>query len=833
MFQRSDSPQQQLRSLIDKWESDNGLGRHMTDIERRPAQDAEYGPWPDALDGRLQQMLQRRGIEQLYSHQSESIRHIMAGDNTTIVTPTASGKSLCYNLPVLHGMYRGGSALYLFPTKALSQDQTAELNDLIQEAPDADDAWEAQVYDGDTPSDVRRRIRRNGRLVVTNPDMLHAGILPHHDKWASFFRQLDYIVVDEIHTYRGVFGSHVANVMRRLQRVCEHYEVDPTVISTSATIANPASLAENLTGESFELVDDNGAPSAEKYVCFFNPPIVDAEQMRRQSPLTAAENVARKSLKRGAGTIVFARSRRSVEVLLHHLQDKLERDSKTGNLHRRVASYRGGYLPDMRRKIERGLRSGDLLGVISTNALELGIDIGSLDVCVQAGYPGTVASTWQQIGRAGRNGEDEHQTSLAVVVAGDQPLDQYIINHPEYFLGQSPEAARIDPGNLLIAVEHLKCAAYELPVRVGEAFGTLDIEETQQALEYLGGEHGLIRRAGDQWRWSADTYPASEISLRDIDDENFVVVDETRGDPEVIAEVDFESAHTELYPNAVYQVGGEPYRVKRLDYDERRAYVEKSNDGYYTTAMHYDSVHVLDTFKQRTASPARIHFGEVRVTDRFVGYKKIKFRTGENVGYGDINLPELDLHTMAYWLKLPNENFEQISRDPEQWARILHGAGRVLKTAASLQLMCDPRDLDMSIGSTTDDHWLAEGFDGLVVHDSDGDKHAFDSDSAETPDTGDHDVPVDADNHDVDIQSKVGPTLYDPSIFLYDCYPGGVGLGEGLYDDHRDFMKRARELIDGCPCDDGCPSCVGPPDPGKAEIKSTVHKLLGKLAYLQ
>ena len=816
MLDNAKRPQARLRDLIESWKNGSGVGRHFTALEHIPEQEAEYGPFPDALDGRLEEMLRDRGIDRLYSHQSEGVEHVLDGRNTVVVTPTASGKSLCYNLPVLDAMYEGGTALYLFPTKALSQDQSSELNDLIARAPDGDPSWEAQVYDGDTPSDVRRRVRKNGRIVITNPDMLHAGILPNHDKWVRFFRSLTHVVVDEIHTYRGVFGSHVANVMRRLRRVCEHYQSDPTFVATSATIANPKELATTLTGRDFELVDDNGAPSSERYVCFFNPPIVDAEQMRRQSPLTASERVARNVIKRGCGTILFARSRRSVEVVVHRLKDRLKRKAR-GRLHERIASYRGGYLPDLRRSIEKGLRSGDLLGVVSTNALELGIDIGSLDVCIQAGYPGTVASTWQQIGRAGRGGG----TSLAVVVASDFPVDQFIIQNPDYFFAKNPEEARVDPENLLIAVEHLKCAAYELNLQVGESFAGLSAEETQDALEFLAAETGMIQQRGGRWIWNDRTYPASEVSLRNIPEENFVVVDESDGDADVIAEVDFESAHKELYPNAVYQVAGEPYRVERLDYDQRRAYVQRSNDGYYTTAISYSSVHVLDVFKEREPAPAKIHFGEVRVTDRFVGYKKIKFRTGENVGYGEINLPELDLHTMAYWVQLPNDNFPKLARDPERWAKILQGLGEVMKTAASLRLMCDPRDLDTCIGSTENDEWLSEGFDGLTVRDSSGQKHSF----------GGEDVPVDAEQHAVE-EGRVGPGLFNPSIFIYDCYPGGVGFGEGLFENHRDFAKMAKQLVSGCGCDDGCPSCVGPPDPGQSEIKSGVEKALARIAYL-
>ena len=797
--------QGELRALISDWRAGRGLGKYMTAMEYIPARQAQYGEMPKELDERIVAMLGDRGMGRLYSHQVEGIEYALNRRHSVVVTPTASGKSLCYNLPVLNSLFEGASALYLFPTKALSQDQTAELNDLVGDLDGSDGSWEAQVYDGDTPPDVRRRVRRQGRVVVTNPDMLHAGILPHHGKWASFFRSLRYVVVDELHTYRGVFGSHVANVLWRLRRICEHYGTEPTFVGTSATIANPEALARSLTGLDFELVDQSGAPTSERHVCFLNPPIIDAGQMRRKSPLTVACQVAQDTLRRDCGTIVFARSRRSVEILVNRLQRRLKRNRDTTSLTDKVASYRGGYLPDLRRSIERGLRTGRLRGVVSTNALELGIDIGSLDVCIAAGYPGTIASTWQQMGRAGRTGG----TSLAVVIAGDDPVDQFIINHPDYFLGRSPEAARIDAANLLIAVEHLKCACYELEWSQGEAFSALDAEQTSEALEFLADHMGVVQRRGDRWKWTTRTYPASQVSLRSLAEENFVVVDTTGREPNVVAEVDFESAHLELYPNAVYQISGEPYRVERLDYDERRAYVRKSDDGYYTTAMHYSAVHVLDAFSERSPKRTEIGFGEVRVTQRFVGYKKIKFGTGENVGYGELNLPELDLHTMAYWIHLRADAFADLDRglesDPDRWARLVQGLGTVLLTAAALKMMCDPRDLDLCIGSVRHDQWWSEDYEGLSVRDGGGEALSVEA-------------------------GKVAPAIYDPHVYLYDRYPGGVGLGEGLFDEHEGFIRRATELLEGCPCEAGCPSCVGPPDKGLAPIKDDAGAILRALS---
>lgn len=791
-----------METLLSAWRRGRGLGKHFTAMEHEPAQKARFGPVPGALTPQFGQLLQARGFDRLYSHQSEAIEHALAGRDVVVVTPTASGKSLCYHLPVIDALFWGGKSLYLFPTKALSQDQCAELNALLEATPGKKPGWQAQVYDGDTPPDVRRRVRRQPELVITNPDMLHAAILPNHDKWAELWRGLEYVILDELHTYRGVFGAHVANVMRRLERICAHHGASPTFICTSATIANPRELAEALTArEDFELVDKSGAPSPPRTICFLNPPITDPQQMRRQSALSAAARVAKKTIERELGTIVFARSRQSVEVLVHRLRERLGRRHSRGNLGERVASYRGGYLPDLRRSIERGLREGFLLGVISTNALELGIDVGQLDVCLIAGYPGTIASTWQQIGRAGRRGAH----ALALVIATDAPLDQFMITHPEYFFAQPPEHARTDPDNLRVVVEHLKCACYELAWLDGEGFGGFDAQATREMLEFLEAETGLVRLVDGRWRWSQRHYPASEINLRNIAEENFVVVDISHRPEKVLAEVDFESAHTTLYPNAVYQVSGTPYRVERLDYDERRAYVRRSEDGHYTTAISYRATRVLETFEEALRGVASVGFGEVCVTERFVGYKKIRFGTGENVGYGELNLPELDLHTMSYWLTLASSRFGDLAEPPDRWARIVHGAGQVLHTAASLHLMCDPRDLDLCVGSVAEDRWLVRGFDGVEVREP----------GTQPPGAG--------------APGRVGPTLYNPTLFLYDRFPGGVGFGEGLFEGHDALMRLALDLVAGCACERGCPSCVGPPAAGEEPVREDVAALLARL----
>ncbi len=793
-----------LVGMISAWREGEGLGKHMTAIRRVPGKAAEYGAWPQALAPQARQALERRGMHNLYIHQAEAITHALSGEHVVVVTPTASGKSLCYHLPVIDALTWGGNSLYLFPTKALSQDQCAELNALLQDVPGRDASWQAHVYDGDTPPELRKRVKRQGRLVVTNPDMLHAGILPHHNGWAPFLSRLEYVILDELHTYRGVFGGHVANVMRRLQRLCAHYGSNPTFIATSATIANPQELAETVVGRSFHLVTRNGAPSSARTLCFVNPPLKDVEQQRRQSALGVAERITRDAMTRGLGTIVFARSRQSVELLIHRLKHKLGRDG----LGERVASYRGGYLPELRRRIERGLREGTLLGVVSTNALELGVDIGSLDVCVLAGYPGTIASTWQQIGRAGRRGSE----SLSVLIATDDPLDQFMIQHPDYFFAQPPEHARLDPDNLRVAVEHLRCACYELPWPVGEAYGAFDAQATEEMFAFLAAQ-GQVQRVGEVWRCVTQGYPAGEVNLRSIAEEGFVVVDVSGVKERVIAQVDFESAHTALYPNAIYQVEGVPYQVERLDYAQRRALVRPSEDGHFTTAMRHAAVSVLDTFEERFLVEASVGHGEVCVSQRFTGYKKVRFGTGENVGFGELNLPQLDLHTMSYWLTLASSRFERIGEQPDHWARVVQGLGQVLQVAASLQLMCDPRDIDLCVGSVQQDQWLTRDGQDLVVRDRDGR-------AMPTRDSG-------------DAAMTVGPPLYNPTIFIYDRFPGGVGFGEGLFEGQARLMTLARELVEGCACQQGCPSCVGPPAPDTRPVRPDVIAVLRRLALAQ
>jgi len=520
-----------------------------------PAKEGRFTPLPDELDDRLRGAMHARGIDRLYSHQRKAWDLALAGRHFVVVTPTASGKTLCYNLPVLQAALRDqAKALYLFPTKALSQDQVAEIVELNRAG---GLGIRACTFDGDTPGDARKAVRTRGDIVVSNPDMLHQGILPHHTKWAQLFEVLRYVVIDETHSYRGVFGSHVANLMRRLRRVCRFYGADPVFIFASATIANPGELAGRLIEQEVQTITESGAPQGARHLLLWNPPVINPDLGIRASARSQTTRVARLATRMGLKNIVFARSRLMVEVLTKYLKDVFDKDTRRPA---RVAAYRGGYLPTERRATEGRLRRGDLDCVIATSALELGVDIGSLDVCVLNGYPGTIAGTWQRLGRAGRR----NRTALGVLVASSEPLDQYIVRNPDFFLGASPEHARIDPDQLLILLDHVRCAAFELAFRDGERFGGEALEEL---LAYLQ-EEGVLHREGAQWHWVADSYPANAVSLRSVAEGNFTVIDTRAGGQTVIAEVDFSSAPMTLYEGAIYLIQASPYQVERLDWEQ-------------------------------------------------------------------------------------------------------------------------------------------------------------------------------------------------------------------------------------------------------------------------
>jgi len=746
----------------------------------------EFFDFPEEVGDTLKAVLRGKGIERLYSHQMEAYEHLKAGRDVVVVTPTASGKTLCYNLAILDEALAdpGMRALYLFPTKALAQDQLSEIESLIAAS---GKEVKAYTYDGDTPSDIRRRVRTEAQLVITNPDMLHAGILPHHTKWNRFFSRLSFLVIDEMHTYRGVFGSHMVNVLRRLFRVCSHYGSRPKVVFCSATLGNPGELARRLIERDVVLVDRNGAPQGRKAFYFVNPPVVQKEMGLRASPKNMAQKIAERFLRRDISTIVFTTSRLNVEILTKYMKDLFRKSG--GGEEEKVRGYRGGYLPNQRREIERGLREGKIKGVVSTNALELGVDIGSLEVCILCGYPGSIASTWQQAGRAGRRAG----MSCAILVARSNPMDQFVIRHPDYFFGRSPEHARLNPDNLSILASHIQCAAFELPFHRGETFGGPELEEI---LDYLA-ENRILRRMGDRWYWAQDAYPAGQISLRSVTAENFLVVDRALSN-RIIAEVDYESAPLTLYPGAIYMVESEAYQVEDLDYGNHKAYVTPVKADYYTEAVLYTHVKVLRTLVSDPEEPryGRPVFqeGEVHVSNHVAGYKKLRFYSGENLGYGEVALPDQEMHTSAFWISMDLGEMLSLGLCAHEVLEALDGAGYAMLHMASFLLMCEPRDMGRVIGDPYRPWFLHRKGSGELV--------------------------------DEEWTEGGADTGFRPALFLYDSYPGGIGLSGTLFERRMELIKGTMSLIAECPCEAGCPSCVGPAGETGEKTKENARKVL-------
>jgi DEAD/DEAH box helicase domain-containing protein len=799
-----------LREIRERFKGPAARGG-VTAIKHFPAQEAQSAPLPAFLPLRLLEAAKARGIVALYTHQARACELARQGRNVVVVTPTASGKTLCYNLPILSELVENpeARAFYLFPTKALSQDQLVELNRWTEKLGEDIRTF---TYDGDTPQDARKAIRARGNLVITNPDMLHAGILPHHTKWQRLFENLRYVVIDELHYYRGVFGSHLANVLRRLKRVAEFYGSRPQFICTSATIANPAELATRILEQDVHLVDENGAPSGEKYLVFYNPPVVNAQLGIRRSYLNETRRIARIFLGRGLQTIVFANSRLATEILVTYLKEDF---SKAPLAPESVRGYRGGYLPLERRAIERDLRSGRLLGVVATNALELGVDIGSLDAAVLAAYPGTIASTWQRVGRAGRR----QGTSAAVLVASSAPLDQFMVQNPDYFFGRSPEHGYVNPDNLFILLNHLKCAAFELPLRDDEKFGSVDLRRLCQHLE----EVGFLHHTSDGWHWVSESYPADAISLRSVSSDNFVIVDTTR-ESRVIGETDFSSALTTLHEKAIYIQDGQQYHVERLDYDDRKAYVHEVSSEYFTDAISYTKIKILEAFATAPAGPAGKSHGEVQVNTQVVGFKKIKFHTMENIGSGELTLPEQEMHTTAFWLTLPRDLMASLPYGATERLDGVNGLANALEAVAALLVMCDARDLGRAVGENLE---LEKGSQEPGVGSQESEVRSQNEDRDSTEEQG-------GDQPDTrSITAKATVVAFEPNIYLYDKYPGGVGLSEPLFRMSDSLLEKTQKLISSCPCDSGCPSCVGPIGEVGEKGKEVALEILGRLSVVR
>ncbi|MBW2260996.1 MAG: DEAD/DEAH box helicase [Deltaproteobacteria bacterium] len=739
-----------------------------------PVEEARTARTARTLSREADRALEQLGIERLYTHQAEAVDHVLEGRNVVVATPTASGKSLCYQLPIIEQLAHepDATALLIFPTKALEHDQGKELGTLVQGAR-IDAALAA--YDGDATSDARRLARSRARIVLTNPDMLHMGVLPHHTSWSSFLAGLKIIVIDELHQYRGVFGSHFANVLRRLGRVLDFHGARPVWLASSATIRNPKEMAETLVGRAFELVSRSGAPSGKKSVYFMTPPLVNPVAGVRGSYMHLAARAAHDLVRAGLQTLVFAGSRRAVEVLLRYVRERVRGDGLEPEA---VQGYRGGYLPALRRRIEDGLKQGSLRCVIATNALELGVDIGSLDAVVLAGYPGSVASTWQRIGRAGRR----RAPSLAALVCSASPLDQFIVEHADYLSGAPPERGLLNPDNLEILLEHIKCAAFELAFEPGEGYGGLQPEETGEVMDHLA-KQGLVHATAGRHMWVADEFPGASVNLRSIGSEPFVITDATVSS--VIGEVDGRNALRMLHEQAVYQHAGLPYIVEKLDIDRRRATVREVEPEYYTQPVVSSSISPIDVIDRTAYGQVDVHLGEVRIIERITGFKKIRFGSHENLGYGDVDLPETKMEAFSVWIDLSRGGMERISGtldvDPVSsvWvAEALEGLGSLTRHIAALRLMCDPHDLVPSLS-----------LDGADP-------------SEETR----------------------------PAIFIHEAHPGGVGLVEKLYEQIMEISIDALDALARCPCTSGCPSCVGPPEREDTARKRTVRAILEFMA---
>jgi len=752
-------------------------------IEELPARPAAFGELSDPLPEALARVLEGLGIEKLYTHQVSAIDNIRAGKSVTIVTSTASGKTICYNVPVIERLLAEpqAKALYLYPTKALAQDQLKTLRRLSAMDPTLAAMVKCGTYDGDTPTDTRRKLRDNGNVILTNPDMLHTGIMPYHSRWSSFFANLKYVVIDEVHTYRGIFGSNVANVIRRLRRICRHYGSDPQFICCSATIANPLELAEKLVGVPMELVDNDGSPKGPKIFVMWNPPFIDQARMERLSSNVEAQRLMVELIRQRCQTITFGRARIVAELMYKYVRETLQRYSP--GLASAVRAYRGGYLPEERREIERQLFSGELLGVTSTNALELGIDVGSLDAVIIIGFPGTIASTWQQAGRAGRGSED----SAVFFIGYNDPIDQYLMRHPDYFFGQSPEHAIIDPENAYILANHLRCAAFELPLMAVDSqyFG----ENTEQVAEILA-EFGQVKKIADQWFWASTDYPAKSVNLRTMSDNTFTIVDTTQGN-KVIGAVDAISAPELVYPEAIYMHDAETYFVQNLDLENKVAYVRKADVDYYTQAIVDTGIKIINEQYSRDWDGSKVALGEVDVNWMTTGFKKIKFYSLDSIGWGKVDIPQQNLETMGLWIVPDTRHLAKVREYDRNPVEGLVGIRNVAVHVLPLFAMCDKQDIGGQVDS-----------------------------------------------------SNIG----SPTIFLYDRYPGGLGYAEKGYDMVKELLESCLNLIHECQCEDGCPSCVGIPAgpslhfdpdvnsgrpiPDKEAALVLLHEMLGKEPYI-
>ncbi len=861
--------------LLSSWRADPAIATCIEtwrEIAERPARTL---PIPEQLHPYLARGLVNQGIHQLYTHQSEAWKYLQTGKNVVVVTGTASGKTLCYNLPVLDRLLRQpeARALYLFPTKALAQDQATALSSLLESVRATRDfsqeftpnstssllgGLKPSIYDGDTSSHSRRAIRAEARILFTNPDMLHVGILPHHTDWIQLFRSLKYIIIDEAHVYRGVFGSHVANLLRRLRRIAGFYGSHPQFIMTSATIANPEEFAQRLIEEDVVLISEDGAVRGAKKFLIYNPPVVDKDLGLRRSALNESVRLASDLLAYGIQTIIFGRSRRSVELILTYLRSEREdrEDPKgfpkpSGSSERGiiVRGYRSGYLSDERRQIERGLRTGEIRAVVSTNALELGIDIGGMGAAIMVGYPGTIAATWQQAGRAGRGLDD----SLAILVATADPLDQFLVSHPDYLFGRSPEHALINPDNLLILLDHLRCAAFELPFDQGEKFGAVEAGLLGEYLDFLK-QQGVLHSSGNKYFWMADQYPAQSISLRSASTSPVIlqIIQEDR--PLMVGQVDRASAHWMVHPQAIYLHEGQTYLVEDLDLEQNVARMRKLETDYYTIARNETTVQLLERFDQAEVTGGVKTHGEIQVTTQVTGFRKVRWYTHEQLGLEEIEMPPTELLTTGYWLSLDAGTVESL-RQANLWRNdpIDYGPNWSVQRQAARQrdeYRCQVCSLPEQGRShevhhrtpfrTFPSYVQANRLENLITlcpacHQRVETVVRVRSGLAGLAFSLGHLAPffLMCDIGDLGVHSDPQCAFADgqPTVLLYDHVPAGIGLSQRLFELHLELIGRAHELVSACECSDGCPSCVGPGGEsglgGKRETIAILSALVG------
>ena len=847
-----------LSELLNLWKTEADTAPNISTWRVLPPRPAAWAEFPEDLPPGLSAALRERGLKRLYRHQAEAWEHARRGENVVLATGTASGKSLAYNLPVLAALLEQpqARALYLFPTRALTQDQHAGLGNLL--AHPALSALTSAIYDGDTSQARRSLIRKNSQIIFTNPDMLHTGILPHHTNWADFFRSLRFVIIDEMHTYRGVFGSHVANVLRRLKRVAGFYGAMPQFILTSATIANPVELAEGLVAAPVSLVDTDGSARGERHFLIYNPPVIDKALGLRKSAIQESVRLSMDLLEQDVQAVVFARSRRSVEILLKYLQEKeasriARRLTFTPDAPTPIRGYRSGYLPAQRREIEKGLREGSVKLVVATNALELGIDIGGLGAALLVGYPGTIASVTQQAGRAGRG----EAPAISILMTTPNPLDQFLAHHPEYFFARSPEQALINPEHLLILLNHLRCALFEAPFKKGERFGSLDVNEFLEFLKANGEAH----LSDEKYFWMADAYPAAAVSLRSASPENIILHSEDGEGPRTIGEIDLESAAWMVHPNAIYLHEGQQYFVQELNLVTHSATLIPVALDYYTEALKETSVSLL-AIQEKTAIPGGDKaYGELQVSTQVSGFRKRLWISGENIGQEPLDLPPSELQTTGYWIKLAAETVERLAQDglwtnapndyvPE-WPKIRE---RVRTRDTFRCQMCGipegarQHDVHHKIpfrqfrdesGRILRER--ANQLENLVTLCSECHKKAEQNVRMRSGLAGFASVLgqlaplfLMCDSGDLGVHFDPQAAFADgqPAVVLYDLVPAGIGFSQKLFEIHSELVSRALELVEECPCEDGCPSCVGPAGEngagGKQESLALLHELTGR-----